>query len=134
MNIKTVVLAAALTATSMNASAGCTLEDLNGYWDIYSSSTYAVDTCSIRITRGKVTPHRFGCHNGQDGVVTPHSPTISGTLALDSYCHVTGNIYVTGTRLDIIKSTLNQARTTINGIGVIPANGIQGQFLITKFY
>jgi hypothetical protein len=55
-------------------------------------------------------------------------------LALDSYCHVTGNIYVTGTRLDIIKSTLNQARTTINGIGVIPDYGIEGQFLITKFY
>ena len=130
MNIKTVVLAAALTAASMNASAGCTLEDLNGYWDFYSSSPYGVDTCSVRISNGKVTAHRFAC-NGSNG---PYSPTISGTLKLDSYCHVSGRIYVDGARVNIIKSTLNQARTTINGIGVIPDYGIEGQFLITKFY
>ena len=129
MNLKTIIMVFAMTV-SMNALAVCNTEDLTGYWDYYEADdTYAV-TCSLRISRGNVSLHRFGCDTR--GQTFPNIAEISGELTIDSYCHVSGTLVVDGRSLTIIKATLNQGRATIHGIGVGPE--VYASFTLTKFY
>jgi hypothetical protein len=129
-------IAFVITALFMSNSsmAVCYKEDLQGYWDIYFAVDEEAYTCSLRVSNGKISMHRFGCE-ASDGA---EASSIKGTATIDKYCHVGLDINIntnTGpARIRAIKSTLNRNRDHIEGIGTI--DGLFGGdgFSMIKFY
>lgn len=118
-----------------NASmAVCYKEDLLGYWDIYFAVDEEAYTCSLRVSNGKVSMHRFGCE-ASDGA---EADSIVGTATIDKYCHVDLDIKINANtgqaRIRSIKSTLNRNRDHIEGIGTIDGFFGGDGFSMIKFY
>ena len=112
------------------ASAVCSSEDLTGYWDFYDSGQDYAFTCSLRMSSGKVSLHRFGCKSYGNAITGIRS--VSGTLSIDSFCHVSGRVNIGGVlEAVILKATLNQGRNEIHGIG---AGNVYAPFKMIKFY
>ena len=113
---------------SHSVAAFCNSEDLTGYWDFYDSQADYALTCSLRMENRRVSLHRFGCTSrGNVSQIT----SVSGTLSIDNYCHVTGTLNTNVGSATIIKATLDRTRSIIKGVG----RGSQyGPFLLMKFY
>ena len=113
---------------SHSVAAFCNSEDLTGYWDYYDSQAEYALTCSLGMENGRVSLHRFGCTSrGNVSQIT----SVSGTLSIDNYCHVTGTLNTNVGSATIIKATMDRTRSIIKGVG----RGSQyGPFLLMKFY
>ena len=129
--MKKVIFALAILLTSNAALAGCSTADLDGYWDYYEGNADYALTCSLRIRNGTVSLHQqFGCKGYGNTVQGVGS--ITGNLRVDQFCHVAGSLIVDGTTLSILKSTMNQSRSTIQGIGQGPF--VYATFTMVKFW
>ena len=112
---------------SHSVLAVCNSEDLTGYWDYYDSTEDYALSCSLRMVNGKVSLHRFGCvSRGNVSQVF----SVSGTLSIDQYCHVTGSVNTNLGTATIIKATMDRTRTIIKGVG---RGTNYGPFLLMKF-
>ena len=113
---------------SHSVAAFCNSEDLTGYWDYYDSQADYALTCSLRMENGRVSLHRFGCTSrGNVSQIT----SVSGTLSIDNYCHVTGTLNTNVGSATIIKATMDRTRSIIKGVG---RRSQYGPFLLMKFY
>ena len=92
--MKKLVLAVMMLGFSVGANAACTVRDLAGVWNLYTT----VNGMTVRCTL--VQPIKGTIYNSGSGCVLPNGRTaiFSSSFSIDNTCHVVGYFDIVGAR------------------------------------